>query len=106
MILNFRNATFLEEDFYGGRVLVNGVEIREVWYIDTNAGQVKTYDIPDYGPYARLPTKKEIAVLMSADPSLELLDNRLLSRTVIGHIQLFRRDGTQAWPEITPPDFQ
>jgi len=38
--------------FKRGRVLVDGVEIKSAWYVDTEAGVVKTYDIFRDGKFA------------------------------------------------------
>lgn len=47
MILNYRNIGELEKEYAYGKCFVDGVEIKRVFYIDTEAGLVRTYDIGD-----------------------------------------------------------
>jgi hypothetical protein len=78
MILDFQRRIKPEQnEFIGGRVTVDGIEIRLVWYIDTDAGVVKTYDVfGDGKPHCRC----------AGD---------LISRTITGEVELFRRDGAK-----------
>lgn len=47
MVLDFQNIGKLEREYTRGRCFVDGVEIYKPFYIDTEAGLVRTYDIGD-----------------------------------------------------------
>jgi hypothetical protein len=51
MILNCREGYWDSHDFATERrrVFVDGVEIHRVWYVDTDQGIVKTYDVLEEG---------------------------------------------------------
>lgn len=68
----------LEKEFLYGRVLVDGKEIQQVWYVNTRTGVVKTYDVND-----------------SHKPVAAPCGTKALSRTVTGKIELFRKDGSR-----------
>lgn len=53
MILDYRNYGDLERQYNHGKVLVDGQEIRQVFYVDTERGFVRTYDVlGDAKPHA------------------------------------------------------
>ncbi len=55
MRFNFRDGEFPEgfAKFHKAKCLVDGVEIKQVWYADTEVGVVKSYDVLGDGkPYA------------------------------------------------------
>ena len=78
------------------RVFVDGVEQRQVWYVDTDAQLVKTFDVYGDGhAYAtatgfrgdRTNPDVRAAELLSDDPDVEDRDG-ILSRTVRGRVEL------------------
>lgn len=67
------------------RVFVNGEEVRHVWYLDTDKGIVKTYDVDGTG-MIRVGVDNEYLT----DESVEIvnLQDRIASRTIHGAIEL------------------
>lgn len=45
MILDYSKTGEAERLWQNGRVLLDGVEVKSVFYVDTKAGLVKTYDV-------------------------------------------------------------
>lgn len=97
MIINFREKK--DSEWFGAKVLVDGIEIWQAWFVDTDAGVVKTYDVLGDKRAINIRADEDIAALKAADPSLEELGCGLLSRTITGAVQLFRPDGSQAYPQ-------
>ena len=67
------------------RVFVNGLEVLQVWYLDTDAGYVKTYDVFGDGKAHSTQSVKPI----SAD-GFEAIEDAggIWSRTLWGRIEL------------------
>jgi hypothetical protein len=65
------------------RVLVDGVEVKLVWYFDTCAGVVKSYDVCGNG---KMHSKYDFDGHLRAD--LELTDGEIWSKTVLGAVTL------------------
>jgi hypothetical protein len=69
------------------RVLVDGVEVKLVWYFDTCAGVVKSYDVCGNG---KMLLKHDAKYDFGGYPrtNLELLDDEIWSKTVLGAVTL------------------
>jgi len=58
-------------------VVADGVEVPLAWYVDTEIGTVKTYDVVGDGKHHLLDE-----VGFSVQNGIEILEGRLLSRTI------------------------
>ena len=104
MIINYKRwngeADCGEHQLFQGKCLVDGREIRSVWFADTEEGIVKTYSVdgtdviyaaisgwrhdPKYSP-------------MLDHPDIENTGG-VLSRTLRGRIELFEQSGVRIYP--------
>ena len=92
MILDWRNRGELEKYYERGRCLVNGLEINSAWYIDTDAGVVKTYDAIGDGTIAHLASDfdAEILAYISSIDGVEIdEDTGLISHTLNGKVEVY-----------------
>lgn len=91
MILDYKNRGPIENGFLGGKVLVDGVEIRQVWYIDTALGIVKTYDVFGDG---KAHASRD-ALSLGGQSGIELPVDGVATKTLNGKIELFFQNGAK-----------
>lgn len=91
MIINCKQDPLSKEtsEMMGGRCFVDGVEIKLVWYADTDAGIAKTYDVFHDGKV------HAVADMPPHDFSLEGLNvdappNGAFSQTLRGRVELLK----------------
>lgn len=85
MILDYRNMGENERRYRNGKVLVDGEEVRLVFYVDTEAGIVKSYDV--FGD-ARVHTCAEVEAATNPPARrLELADG-ICFKTLHGKVEL------------------
>lgn len=109
MIVDVRTWTPADREHYrGARVLLDGREIPEVWYVDTDAGIVKTYAVLFDAPVALVEriraaldrpalNAREIFAaerfsveLLPADYEIESPPDAVVSRTLRGAVSIER----------------
>ena len=95
MILDWSQPGPNEEKMGGGKLLLDGREIKSVWYVDTEAGIVKSYEVFGEGKLAYYCDEDTIRMRFP-DGVPENVDaplNDIFSITLKGKIEMFTKDG-------------
>lgn len=94
----------LIDQIVGGKVLVDGVEIQQVWFADTEAGMAKSYDVFKGGG-ARAKRRGDGTSYQATDfPDREVdcPEDGVVSETLRGKVELFACQKSKNAPSVEP----
>ena len=108
MKLDFSQPPPLEQQYLGGRIFLDGREIKHVWYVDTDANLIRTYDVSAH-PLAAVREDKlaiascDIARIFPSGlpPFVEAPVGGVASWTIFGTVEVFHRG--ERTPYDVPP---
>ena len=98
MIINFQETPYsvttqacadAQREGKQWKCFVDGVEIKQVWYANTETGVVKTYDVlRDDRVYASSDAEAIAKALLQPSVELEILHDSALSETLRGRVEI------------------
>lgn len=94
-VANFRPMNGLAHKAIGGSCFVDGREIKQAWFVDTEAGIVKTYDVLGDG---KLHSGREFTSADFPGREVESPWDGVVSETLHGKVDLFARPGSNRTP--------
>ena len=91
MILDWKNGVGPIHEYQRGKVFVDGTEINRVFYVDTERGIVKTYDVL-HNDAAATPTRKPDGTFWTAADfpgrEVEAPEDGVLEETIRGTVRV------------------